>query len=232
MFAATTSPWYLPTWVSSQMPVTSPIAHSRSPARRCASTGMPCAVGLDADRLQAEPVDARAPAGGDEQAVAAQLAAVVEVAGRSPRRRAARRSRARRGRARCRRGAGPRRAPRPAARARGRARARRPRRAPPRRRGGARPGPSRRRPARRRARAGGAGRPSCRSPRGWSRRRRARAGPGRAGRPDPSRSPRRRAGRCGARRRPRPRPARPAGRVPRSRSMPLPASQRSWPASE
>ena len=35
-------------------------------------------AGRDADRLQAEPVHARAPAGGDEQAVAAQLAAVVE----------------------------------------------------------------------------------------------------------------------------------------------------------
>ncbi len=36
-------------------------------------------VGLDADRLQADAVDARAPAGGDEQPVAAQLAAVVEL---------------------------------------------------------------------------------------------------------------------------------------------------------
>ena len=127
-------------------------------------------------------VDPRAPAGGDEQAVAAQLAAVVElehvVLAVAPR---GRRLRAER-RARCRRGAAPRRAPRPAARARGRARARRRRRAPPRRRGGARPAPSRRRPARRRGRAAGAGRPSSRSPRGSSRRRRARAGPGSAAR--------------------------------------------------
>ena len=36
-------------------------------------------VGLDADRLQADAVDARAPAGRDEQAVAAQLAPVVEL---------------------------------------------------------------------------------------------------------------------------------------------------------
>jgi hypothetical protein len=36
-------------------------------------------VGLDADRLQADVVDARSPAGGDEQAVAAQLAAVLEL---------------------------------------------------------------------------------------------------------------------------------------------------------
>ena len=105
------------------MPVTSPIAHSRSPARRCASTGTPWASGSMPTRLQADAVHARAPAGGDEQAVAAQLAAVVEGRARSRRRRAARRSRARRGRARCRRGAAPRPAPRRAARARGRARA-------------------------------------------------------------------------------------------------------------
>ena len=232
MFAATTSPWYLPTWVSGQMPVTSPIAHRRSPARRCASTGMPWPSASTPTVSRPMPVDARAPAGGDEQAVAAQLAAVVELRGRSRRRRAAPRSRARRGRARCRRGAGPRRAPRRAARARGGARARRPRRAPPRRRGGARPAPSRRRPARRRARAGGAGRPSCRSPRGWSRRPRARAGRGPAGRSGRRRSPPRRARRCGARRRPRPRPARRAGRCRAAGRCPLSASQRSWPASE
>jgi len=39
----------------------------------------PVGVGLDADRLQADPLDARAPAGGDEEAVAAQLPAVVEL---------------------------------------------------------------------------------------------------------------------------------------------------------
>ena len=37
-----------------------------------ASTGIPRAAGLDADRLEAEAVDARAAAGRDEQAVAAQ----------------------------------------------------------------------------------------------------------------------------------------------------------------
>ena len=79
MFAATTSPWYLPTWVSCQMPLTSPIAHRRSPARQPGVDRDPVAVGLDADRLQADPVDARAPAGGDEQTVAPQLAAVVEL---------------------------------------------------------------------------------------------------------------------------------------------------------
>ena len=36
-------------------------------------------VGLDADGLQADTVDARPPAGGDEQPVAAQFAAVVEL---------------------------------------------------------------------------------------------------------------------------------------------------------
>ena len=55
-------------------------------------------VGLDADGLQADPVHPRAPAGGDEQPVAAQLAPVARAPGRSPRRRAARRSRSRRGR--------------------------------------------------------------------------------------------------------------------------------------
>jgi len=35
MFAATTSPSYSPTWVSGQMPLTSPMAQGRSPARRC-----------------------------------------------------------------------------------------------------------------------------------------------------------------------------------------------------
>jgi hypothetical protein len=41
--------------------------------------GYPVAAGLDADRLQAEPGDAGAPARGHEQAIAAQLATVVEL---------------------------------------------------------------------------------------------------------------------------------------------------------
>ncbi len=45
MFAATTSPSYSPTWVSGQMPLTSPIAQKRSPARRCSSTRIPCGPG-------------------------------------------------------------------------------------------------------------------------------------------------------------------------------------------
>src|SRR3954447_2000901 len=41
MFAAAMRPWYLPTYVSGQMPVTSPIAHTPSAARIRPSTGMP-----------------------------------------------------------------------------------------------------------------------------------------------------------------------------------------------
>jgi len=55
MFAATTSLSYSPTWVSGQLPLTSPIAHSRPPARGWGSTGIPCGADLDADRLQADP---------------------------------------------------------------------------------------------------------------------------------------------------------------------------------
>src|SRR5215207_9523547 len=36
-------------------------------------------VGLDADGFEADPLDARAATGGDQQAVAAQLAAVLEL---------------------------------------------------------------------------------------------------------------------------------------------------------
>jgi hypothetical protein len=43
--------------------------------------GDPVGVRLDADRLQTEPADARAAAGRDEQAVAAQLAPIVELVG-------------------------------------------------------------------------------------------------------------------------------------------------------
>ena len=78
MLAATTSPWYFPTWVSSRTPVTSPMAHRPSPARRWVSTGNAVPVGVDADRVEADPVHAGAPAGGDEQVVAAHLAAVIE----------------------------------------------------------------------------------------------------------------------------------------------------------
>src|SRR5436309_217945 len=55
MFAATTSPSYSPTWVSGQMPVTSPIAQSRSPARRYSSTRIP------GDRLRPRPSPGRSP---------------------------------------------------------------------------------------------------------------------------------------------------------------------------
>ena len=42
MFAAAMRPWYLPTYVSGQMPATSPIAQTFSPARIRASTAIPC----------------------------------------------------------------------------------------------------------------------------------------------------------------------------------------------
>ncbi len=147
MFDATTSPSYSPTWVSGQMPVTSPIAHRRSPARRCSSTGMPRGSALDADGLEADPLDARAPAGGHEQPVAAQLRGRRRAPGRTRRRRGA-------PRVACipepqlDAVAAQRLAERLAERRRlaRRARGRRPRRARPRRRSGARPGPARRRP--------------------------------------------------------------------------------------
>ena len=67
------------------MPVTSPIAHRRSPARSCASTGIPWRVGLDADRLQA---DARRRAGAGRWRRAAGRRAARgrrRARGRSPR---------------------------------------------------------------------------------------------------------------------------------------------------
>ena len=66
-------------------------------------------------------------------------------------------------------------------------------------------------PTRRRARAGGAGPPSCSSPRGCPRRPRGHAVPGAAARPDPRRSPGRCAPRCaGCHPRPPRRPGQPA----------------------
>ena len=47
-------------------------------AQMCVDRDAP-AVGFDADRLQPEPLDTRAPAGGHEQSIAAQLATVVEL---------------------------------------------------------------------------------------------------------------------------------------------------------
>ena len=79
MFVATTRPSYLPTWVSGQAPVTSPIAHSRSPTRICASTATPRGFGSMPTRLEADVMDPRPPAGRDEQLLAAQLASVGEL---------------------------------------------------------------------------------------------------------------------------------------------------------
>ena len=208
------SPWYLPVVVNGQMPVTSPIAQRPSPARSCASTGMPVRVGVDADGLEPDAVDPRPATGRDEQAVAPQLGAVVERRGRSRRRRVA---------------------PRVALHAEHQLDAvatedlaerlaqRRGlvgehalgarRRAPPRRRGGARPGPSRRRPDRRRGSAGGGG------PRSSPVTSRFVHTPSSSRRPGTGGTIGVRAGghddvprRCAARRRPRPRRARRAGR--------------------
>ena len=77
MFEATTSPWYLPTWVSSRTPVTSPMAHSRSADAQVRVDRDAVRAGGHAHRVQAGG-HPRAPPGGDEQPVAAQLAAVVE----------------------------------------------------------------------------------------------------------------------------------------------------------
>ena len=212
MFEATTSPSYLPTWVSGQAPLTSPIAQRRVGHPEVVVDLDPVRVGLDADRLQADVLDPRAAAGGDEDAVAAQLAAVVEVehvvvavaargghfgaehqldpfAAQFLAERFAER----------RRFAGE--------QVRGAVdHGRRCRRA------GSSPGPARPRPGRRRAPAGAAAPPSCWSPRASPRRRRAPAAPAPA-----ARTARRRwrapcGGRCGGCRRPRPRPARRAGR--------------------
>src|SRR6478735_1695425 len=65
MFAATTSPWYLPTWVSNRTPVTSPTAQRFSPNRRWASTARP-------------PGPAGPPTGGHQQSVTTQFPAVVQ----------------------------------------------------------------------------------------------------------------------------------------------------------
>ena len=78
MFAATISPWYLPTCVSCQMPVMSPTAHRRFAGAQLRVDWHAARVGHDADRLEPQPLDARPPAGRDEQTVAVQLVAVVE----------------------------------------------------------------------------------------------------------------------------------------------------------
>ena len=175
------SPWYLPVVVNGQMPVTSPSAQSPSPARRCASTGIPWRFGLDADGLEPDAVDPRPATGRDEQAVAAQLGAVVDgqdevVAVPSRLRRAhaehqldavATEDLAERLAQRC---------GLVGEHVLGQVDERRPRR-----RGGARPGPSRRRPDRRPGSAGGGGPRSSRSPRGSSTRPRAPGGPGTGG---------------------------------------------------
>ena len=56
LFAATTSPWYFPTCGGGHMPLTSQIAHRRSPPRYRSSTGNPVAISLDSNGLKTEVV--------------------------------------------------------------------------------------------------------------------------------------------------------------------------------
>ena len=87
MLAATTSPWYLPTWVSGQMPVTSPIAQRLSPARRCASTLMPWSSNSTA--TVSRPTSATRGAGPSRRGCGRRAArGRRRTSGRSPRRRA------------------------------------------------------------------------------------------------------------------------------------------------
>ena len=79
--------WYLPMWVSRARPLQSPTAYSQPPSTPVArswsstSTNLP---GSSPTVLEPEVVGARAPAGGDEQLVADELGAVVEVDGDRP----------------------------------------------------------------------------------------------------------------------------------------------------
>ena len=79
MLAATTSPWYLPD--VGQRPDAGDVADGPQPLAGAQAARRP---GCHAGRARCRPsrgrdLDARAAAGGDEQAVAAQLAAVVEL---------------------------------------------------------------------------------------------------------------------------------------------------------
>ena len=65
MSYAATRAWYLPTWVKSAMPVTSPIAQTFSAARIRSSTSMPLRPIVEPERL--EPACVRPASGGDEQ---------------------------------------------------------------------------------------------------------------------------------------------------------------------
>src|SRR3954463_12403384 len=85
MFAAAMRPWYLPTYVSGQMPVTSPIAHTPSAARIRPSTGMPPRPGSTPTVARPRPAGRARRAGarggrrgGRAHPVAAQHGAVLE----------------------------------------------------------------------------------------------------------------------------------------------------------
>ena len=159
MFEATTRPAYLPTWVSGQMPVTSPIAQTLLAGRHAlVDLDVAALARLDADRLEAEAVGARPRARWRPAACRRAARAARGTRGRTRRRRAARRE-----------ACWPKQeldavglehsAERLAERraARGAARAPCPRRAPPRRPCARAPAPSRRRPGRRRGSGAGAG---------------------------------------------------------------------------
>lgn len=80
MFAATTSPSYSPTWVSGQIPLTSPDG-PKPLARAQMLVNLDAAMGIGryADGIQADPGHARAPTGCHEQPVAPQLRTVIET---------------------------------------------------------------------------------------------------------------------------------------------------------
>ena len=67
MFAAATRPWYLPTWVNIAMPVTSPIAQTSAGSAEPLVDLDPVLPIFDPELLEAETLDVRPPAGGDEQ---------------------------------------------------------------------------------------------------------------------------------------------------------------------
>ena len=233
MFAATTSPWYLPTWVSGQMPddvADRPeLLARRAGARRPGRRGRPARRRRSRGRSR----DPRAPAGGDEQPVAAQLAPVVELEDVARRRRAGQRSRSRTSTSSM---------PSPAQHLAERLAERRRLAAEhvlghvDDRRLAAEPADRLRHldPDRAAAQDQQAARDRLHAGRlavGPDALELAQARDGRHDRIGAVRQHHVRR-RCAARRRPRPRRARRAGRVPRSRSMPWSASQRSWPASE
>jgi hypothetical protein len=80
MLSATTRAWYIARWVNGMTPVTSPIAQIPSPGAAAAvDDDLAVLAELDADGVQAKAGSARGPAGPDDDDVAAQLLAAVEL---------------------------------------------------------------------------------------------------------------------------------------------------------